>query len=87
MRSGGYITQGYFQPQIKGKDIVVIAWKDKQGNDVGKIVPVKEFVELNSKYAYLLPVVQSNTVNFTFSQEQVKAFKECPDCPNCIREL
>lgn len=85
-RTDGRITRGYYQDQIKGGgDCVVIAWKDEQGCDVGKIVNVKEFVELNSKYAYLLPVVQPNTITFTFSPEQVEAFQKCSDCPECFK--
>jgi hypothetical protein len=87
-RSNGHITPGYLQGQVKGrKDLVMVAWKDEQGRDVGKFVDVKEFVELNSTYAYLLPVVQPNTVTFTFSQEQVEAFQKCADCPPCFRDI
>ena len=85
-RSNGRITLGYFQDQIKGsKDSVVVAWTDEKGNDVGKIVPVKEFVELNSKYAYLLP--QPVVIPFTFSPEQVEAFQQCKKCPSCFKNL
>lgn len=87
-RSDGRITQGYFQDQIKGsKDIVVVAWKDEHGCDVGKIVDVKEFVELNSKYAYLLPEPHRDAITFTFSPEQVEAFQQCNDCPPCFKNL
>lgn len=85
-RTDGRVTQGYFQGPVKGrKDLVMVAWKDDQGCDVGKIVDVKEFVELNSKYVYLLPVVQSNMVTYTFSPEQVEAFQQCTDCPSCFQ--
>lgn len=83
-RSNGPPTHGFFQGRVKGRyDRVVVAWTDEQGCDVGKIVLIKEFVELNPQYAYLLP--QPAVIPFTFSQEQVTAFQQCTDCPECFK--
>lgn len=84
-RTNGLIITGYLQ-RIS-KKWAIIAWKDDNGEWVGKRVPLSDFVELNSKYVYLLPVVQPNTVTFTFSQEQVEAFQQCADCPQCFKEI
>jgi len=84
-RTNGPIIKGYLQ-SISKKG-AIIAWKDANDIWVGKRVPIPTFVELNSKYIYLLPVVQPNTVTFTFSQEQVEAFQQCADCPQCFKEI
>ncbi len=84
-RTNGPIIKGYLQRIIN--DGAIIAWKDDNGEWVGKKVPLSDFVELNSKYVYLLPIVQPNTVTVTFSQEQVEAFQQCADCPQCFKNL
>jgi hypothetical protein len=84
-RTNGPIIKGYLQRIDKNG--AMIAWKDDNGEWVGKRVPIPTFVELNSKYVYLLPVVQPNTVTFTFSQEQVEAFQQCADCPQCFQDI
>ena len=84
-RTNGPIIRGYLQRISNNK--AIIAWKDDNGEWVGKRVPLSDFVELNSKYMYLLPVVQSNTITFTFSPEQVKAFQQCTDCPQCFKNV
>jgi hypothetical protein len=84
-RRSGSIIKGYLQ-RISEKG-AIIAWKDDNGEWVGKRVPLSDFVELNSKYVYLLPVVQPNTVTFTFSPEQVEAFQQCTDCPPCFKNV
>lgn len=82
-RTNGPIIRGYLQRISNNR--AIIAWKDDNGEWVGKRVPLSDFVELNSKYMYLLPVVQPNTITFTFSPEQVKAFQQCTDCPSCFK--
>jgi hypothetical protein len=85
-RSDGRITRGFLQGSVKGrKDQVFIAWVDEQGCNVGKVVPINEFVEFNSTYAFLLP--QPEVITITFSPEQIEAFKQCSDCPEFFKEL
>jgi len=82
-RTDGRVKKGYLQRISNNK--AIIAWKDDNDEWVGKRVPLSDFVELNSKYMYLLPVVQPNTITFTFSPEQVEAFQQCTDCPQCFK--
>lgn len=85
-RSDGSVTQGFLQGYVKGrKDQVFIAWVDEQGCNVGKVVPVNEFVKLNSKYAFLLP--QPGVITIAFSSEQIEAFKQYSDCPEFLKKL
>ena len=84
-KTDGSIIEGYLQRITENG--AMIEWKDANGIWVGKRVPIPTFVEFNSKYVYLLPVVQPNTVTVTFSQAQVEAFQQCADCPQCFKEI
>ena len=86
-RTGGHSTLGYYQRVLDGNTSVLLAWTDEHGVVTGKVVPLKQFVEFNPEYAYLLPVVQHNTITFTFSPEQIEAFRQCPDCPPCFLDI
>jgi hypothetical protein len=81
-RSDGTTTQGFLQG--RNKSIVYVVWEDS-GRVVGKDVPINQFVELNPEYRHFLPVIGSNVITFEFSPEQIEAFQNCLDCPECFK--
>lgn len=79
-RTNGVLESAYLQGRTQDGD-VIIAWNEN-GIVVGKVVSLKQFVELNPTYKHLLPVI-----TFELSPEQIKAIQECRDCPNFIKNI
>jgi hypothetical protein len=92
-RTSGDEKSGYFQYLVKYKDKVyaIVTWTDANGGkarnegNAGKFVPIKQFVELNPEYEYLIP--KPDAITFTFSPKQLEAFQECHDCPPCFQDI
>ena len=81
-RSDGTTTPGFLQGRYKNS--VYVVWEDS-GRVVGKNVPINQFVDLNPEYRHFLPVTGSNVITFEFSPEQIEAFRNCHDCPECFK--
>jgi hypothetical protein len=88
-RTGGGNRPGRFAGlDQKYSDHVICTWDD-DGTSMRKLVKITEFVELNPEYAYLLPQPQPQPqqIIIEFSRAQIKAFQQCENCPQCLKEI
>jgi hypothetical protein len=80
-RTSGVQTPGYLQKVVQREDSMndtAVVWWIENKNIIEKEVPMKDFVELNPEYKYLLRKPEAKV---KFNTPQMRRLQECDDCP------